>query len=303
MALITLLDASLAYGHVALLDHADFALETSERIGLIGRNGTGKSSFLKILAGMEHADDGTMHVQQGVRIAYVAQEPVLEADDNIFESVQRGLAPVMKLIDDYSNCVGDLDALQSQIEALDGWGWEQRVDETLHRLHLDPAAKISTLSGGNRKRVALAQALVTHPDVLLLDEPTNHLDLDSISWLEQLLIDFKGSVVAITHDRAFLDRIATCIVGHTLPNGFGHLGNIANQLINIHLHQIFISCKQLVEICYVSAMVFVVMNFDSLGIDKRFKSIISIGEFRKNKACIILRNNISSKGCSSDNCA
>ena len=232
MALITLLNASLAYGHVALLDHADFALETSERIGLIGRNGTGKSSFLKILAGMEHADDGTMHVQQGVRIAYVAQEPVLEADDNIFESVQRGLAPVMKLIDDYSNCVGDLDALQSQIEALDGWGWEQRVDETLQRLHLDPAAKISTLSGGNRKRVALAQALVTHPDVLLLDEPTNHLDLDSISWLEQLLIDFKGSVVAITHDRAFLDRIATCIVELDRGRLRSYPGNFAQYQIN-----------------------------------------------------------------------
>jgi ATP-binding cassette subfamily F protein uup len=138
----------------------------------------------------------------------------------------------MKLIDDYSNCVGDLDALQSQIEALDGWGWEQRVDETLHRLHLDPAAKISTLSGGNRKRVALAQALVTHPDVLLLDEPTNHLDLDSISWLEQLLIDFKGSVVAITHDRAFLDRIATCIVELDRGRLRSYPGNFAQYQIN-----------------------------------------------------------------------
>ena len=232
MALITLLDASLAFGHVALLDHADFALETNERIGLIGRNGTGKSSFLKILAGMEHADDGTMHVQQGVRIAYVAQEPILETEDSIFESVQRGLAPVMKLIDDYSNCIGDLDALQSQIEALDGWGWEQRVDETLHRLHLDPSAKIGTLSGGNRKRVALAQALVTHPDVLLLDEPTNHLDLDSIAWLEQLLIDFKGSVVAITHDRAFLDRIATCILELDRGRLRSYPGNFAQYQVN-----------------------------------------------------------------------
>jgi ATP-binding cassette subfamily F protein uup len=232
MALITLLDASLAFGHVALLDHADFALETSERIGLIGRNGTGKSSFLKILAGMEHADDGNLHVQQGIRIAYVAQEPLLETEDSIFESVQRGLAPVMKLIDDYSNCVGDLDALQSQIESLDGWGWEQRVDETLHRLHLDPTAKIGTLSGGNRKRVVLAQALVTRPDVLLLDEPTNHLDLDSISWLEQLLIDFKGSVVAITHDRAFLDRIATCIVELDRGRLRSYPGNFAQYQIN-----------------------------------------------------------------------
>ncbi len=232
MALITLLDASLAYGHVALLDHADFALETSQRIGLIGRNGTGKSSFLKILAGMEHADDGNMHIQQGVRIAYVAQEPLLETDDTIFESVKRGLGPVMQLIDDYSNCVGDLDTLQSQIEALDGWGWEQRVDETLHRLHLEPSAKIGTLSGGNRKRVALAQALVTKPDVLLLDEPTNHLDLDSISWLEQLLIDFKGSVVAITHDRAFLDRIATCIVELDRGRLRSYPGNFAQYQIN-----------------------------------------------------------------------
>ena len=232
MALITLLDASLAYGHVALLDHADFALEPSERIGLIGRNGTGKSSFLKILAGMAHADDGNLHVQQGLRIAYVAQEPLLETEDTIFESVQRGFAPVMKLIDDYSNCIGDLDTLQSQIESLDGWGWAQRVDETLHRLHLDPSAKIGTLSGGNRKRVALAQALVTQPDVLLLDEPTNHLDLDSIAWLEQLLLDFKGSVVAITHDRAFLDRIATCIVELDRGRLRSFPGNFAQYQIN-----------------------------------------------------------------------
>ena len=220
------MNASLAFGHVALLDHADFSLESVERVGLIGRNGAGKSSLLKILGGMEHTDDGHLHVQQGIRIAFVAQEPVLMGEDSIFESVQRGLGPVLTLIDDYVNCRGDLDALQSQIEAHDGWGWEQRVEETMHRLHLDPTARVDSLSGGNRKRVALAQALVTRPDVLLLDEPTNHLDLDSIAWLEQLLIDFKGSVIAITHDRAFLDRIATRIVeldrGHLLsyPGNF-----------------------------------------------------------------------------------
>jgi ATP-binding cassette subfamily F protein uup len=220
------MNASLAFGHVALLDHADFSLESIERVGLIGRNGAGKSSLLKILGGMEHTDDGHLHVQQGIRIAFVAQEPVLMGEDSIFESVQRGLGPVLTLIDDYVNCRGDLDALQSQIEAHDGWGWEQRVEETMHRLHLDPTARVDSLSGGNRKRVALAQALVTRPDVLLLDEPTNHLDLDSIAWLEQLLIDFKGSVIAITHDRAFLDRIATRIVeldrGHLLsyPGNF-----------------------------------------------------------------------------------
>ncbi|HEX2545636.1 MAG TPA: ATP-binding cassette domain-containing protein [Ramlibacter sp.] len=212
MALITLADAHLAFGHVALLDHADFSLENGERVGLIGRNGAGKSSMLRILGGMERPDDGEVQRQQGLHTAFVAQEPVLAEDATVFDSVQAGLADVIALIDDYTHGRGDLDALQGRIEAHDGWNWQQRVDETLQRLRLDPEARIGSLSGGNRKRVALAQALVRKPDVLLLDEPTNHLDLDSIEWLENLLLDFRGSVVLITHDRAFLDRVATRIV-------------------------------------------------------------------------------------------
>jgi ATP-binding cassette subfamily F protein uup len=212
MALITLADAQLAFGHVPLLDHADFSLEPGERIGLIGRNGTGKSSLLKILGGLERADDGTLQLQQGLRVAYVAQEPALDPEGTVFDAVRAGLADLLALIDDYTHQRGDLNTLQGAIEAQDGWHWEQRVEETLQRLRLAPAARIDTLSGGNRKRVALAQALVRRPDVLLLDEPTNHLDLDSIEWLEQLLIDFRGSAVIITHDRAFLDRVATRIV-------------------------------------------------------------------------------------------
>jgi ATP-binding cassette subfamily F protein uup len=212
MALITLADAQLAFGHVPLLDHADFSLQAGERVGLIGRNGAGKSSLLKILTGKERPDDGEVQFQQGLRTAYVAQEPSLDEHGTVFEAVRAGLADVIALVDDYIHSRGDLDALQGKIEAQDGWMWEQRVDETLQRLHLDPAASIDILSGGNRKRVALAQALVRRPDVLLLDEPTNHLDLDSIEWLENLLIDFRGSVVLITHDRAFLDRVATRIV-------------------------------------------------------------------------------------------
>ncbi|QKO20399.1 ATP-binding cassette domain-containing protein [Rhodoferax sp. BAB1] len=212
MALLTLLNAQLAYGHVALLDHADFALESNERIGLIGRNGTGKSSLLKILAGFEKPDDGSLQLQQNLRLAYVAQEPVLTAEHTVFEAVRTGLSAVIDLIDRYTQGDGNLGQLQDDIESQDGWNWEQRVNETLHRLHLDPDAQIKTLSGGTRKRVALAQALVTQPDVLLLDEPTNHLDLDSIMWLETLLLEFKGSIVTITHDRAFLDRVATRIV-------------------------------------------------------------------------------------------
>jgi ATP-binding cassette subfamily F protein uup len=212
MALITLADAQLAYGHVPLLDHADFALETAERIGLIGRNGAGKSSLLKILAGLERVDDGTLQLQQGLSVAYVAQEPSLDPAATVFEAVQAGLADLLALLDAYSLGQGDLDALQGQIEARDGWHWQQRVEETLQRLRLAPDARVATLSGGTQKRVALAQALVRRPDVLLLDEPTNHLDLDAIEWLEQLLLDFRGSVVVITHDRRFLDRVATRIL-------------------------------------------------------------------------------------------
>ena len=214
MALISLQRAQLAFGHVPLLDHTDFSLESGERVGLIGRNGTGKSSLLKILAGCDKVDDGDISVQNGVRIAYVPQEPTLDLGSTVFEAASEGLRDAREARDLYlAHPAGvDLDALQSRIEALDAWNWEQRVSETLDRLHLDGAAVVGSLSGGNRKRVALAQALVSRPDVLLLDEPTNHLDLDSIQWLEELLLAYTGSVVTISHDRAFLDRIATRMV-------------------------------------------------------------------------------------------
>ncbi len=231
MALITLLDAQLAFGHVPLLDHADFSLETQERVGLIGRNGAGKSSMLKILGGLDKPDDGVVQVQGNIRIAYVAQEPQLDADATIFEAASVGMARARALIDEYSQGHGDLDAMQSEIESLDGWNWEQRVGETLHRLHLDPDAVVSTLSGGNKKRVALAQALVAAPDVLLLDEPTNHLDLDSIEWLEGLLCEFKGSIITVTHDRSFLDNVATRIVELDRGKLLSYPGNFAAYLL------------------------------------------------------------------------
>ena len=234
MALITLIDAQLAFGHVALLDHTSFSLETNERVGLIGRNGTGKSSLLKILAGMAHADDGTLQVQTGVRIAYVAQEPNLNPEHTIFESASEGLAEVAAIRDLYLSGADDvdLDALQSRIEAQDAWNWEQRVEEALQRLHLNPEAKVSSLSGGVRKRVALAQALVMQPDVLFLDEPTNHLDLDSIEWLEGLLKEFKGSIVLITHDRSFLDNVSTRIVELDRGRLMSYPGNFSAYVTN-----------------------------------------------------------------------
>jgi ATP-binding cassette subfamily F protein uup len=231
MSLITLQQAQLSFGHTALLDHAEFSIEPLERIGLIGRNGAGKSSLLRILGGLEKPDDGDLRVQQGLRVTYVAQEPQLDGTSSVFESVSSGLARVIKLIEEYSLGEGDLNAIQNEIEIFDGWNWEQRVQETLHRLHLDPAERINSLSGGTAKRVALAQALVTSPDVLLLDEPTNHLDLDSIEWLEGLLLDFKGSVITITHDRAFLDRIATRIVELDRGHLLSYPGNFAQYQI------------------------------------------------------------------------
>ncbi len=214
MAVLSLSNAHLAFGHVALLDNAAFSLEAGERLGLIGRNGAGKSSMLKVIAGLEKLDDGLLQMTQGVRICYVPQEPVFEPGHSVFEAVSEGVAEaraVRQAYEEHADGV-DLDALQTRIEALDAWNWEQRVDTTLQQLHLDGTREISQLSGGMKKRVALAQALVAVPDVLLLDEPTNHLDLDSIAWLEELLRGFKGSVMLITHDRAFLDGVATRIV-------------------------------------------------------------------------------------------
>ena len=221
MALIALTNAKLAFGHHPLLDQTNLALEEGERVGLIGRNGTGKSSLLKILAGIEKLDDGLLQIQQGLRIAYVAQEPILDSKNTIFEAASEGIANIKYLRTEYETLAQAdwneanqerLDQLQSQLDASHGWNWEQRVSEILNRLHLHSDQIIGTLSGGTKKRVALAQALVTQPDVLLLDEPTNHLDLDSITWLEGLLNEYLGSIVFITHDRSFLDQVATRIV-------------------------------------------------------------------------------------------
>ena len=218
MALFVISDAQLAYGHVDLLANTSFSLEEGERVGLIGRNGAGKSSFLKIIAEIEKPDSGLIQKQQGIKIAYVAQEPDFLSTDTVFETVSRGLEEIKAQrleyeelsMQEWTDELGQrMDQLYSMIDANQGWAWEQKIEEVLHQLHLDADRLMSELSGGNKKRVALAQALVTQPDVLLLDEPTNHLDMDSIEWLEQLLIEMNRSLVFITHDRTFLDRVAT----------------------------------------------------------------------------------------------
>jgi ATP-binding cassette subfamily F protein uup len=228
MSLYSISDAQLAFGHVALLDHADFSLEAGERVGLIGRNGAGKSSLLKIVAGLTKPDDGLVTRQSELSTVYVPQEPEFELDAPVFDVVASGLTDARAHLDDYDEVVHKLadtpegaehdallarmNALQSSLDLHDAWNWRTRVATTLAQIGLDGDARVGALSGGMKQRVALARALVVQPDVLLLDEPTNHLDFDGIRWLEDLLVTLRTGLLFITHDRAFLDRVATRIV-------------------------------------------------------------------------------------------
>ncbi|WP_127264058.1 ATP-binding cassette domain-containing protein [Neisseria meningitidis] len=224
MNILSVENASFAVGHVALLDKTSFQLDSGEKVGLIGRNGAGKSSFLKILAGVQKLDDGQIIVQNNLKIVYVPQESFFDKEATVFDTVAEGLGEIRDLLRRYHHVSHDLEhnsdgvllkelnELQLEIEAKDGWKLDAAVKQTLGELGLPENEKIGNLSGGQKKRVALAQAWVQKPDVLLLDEPTNHLDIDAIIWLENLLKAFEGSLVVITHDRRFLDNIATRIV-------------------------------------------------------------------------------------------
>jgi ABC transport system ATP-binding/permease protein len=203
MALITLLDAHLAFGDRPLLDGAQFSVESGERLGLIGRNGTGKSSLLRIIAGLAHLDDGELQQQRTIKIAFVEQEPELPPAETLRESL---LERARTAKGTNGTVYGELDA-----DERERWRLESRLTEFLHRFELDESRSPATSSGGERKRAALAMALTLQPDLLLLDEPTNHLDIEGIERLEELLLKVPAAIV-ITHDRAFLDRITSRII-------------------------------------------------------------------------------------------
>ena len=217
MSLVQLQCVDFSIGGPLLLERVDLSIEANERVCIVGRNGEGKSTLVRLISGELRADDGEVRVQNGIVIARLPQEVSPEIAGSVFEVVAEGLGDLGRLLACYQNMldIGDLDALgnaQAQIEAQHGWDLHRRVEEILTQLRLPGGVGFSTLSGGMQRRVLLAQALVRKPDILLLDEPTNHLDIEAISWLEGFLKQFAGSIVFVTHDRAFLRALATRIV-------------------------------------------------------------------------------------------
>ena len=224
MPLVSLEHVSIAYGHLPLLDDASLQIEPRERVCVIGRNGTGKSTLLQIISGDQPPDAGSVWRQPGLRIARLVQDVPLSADRPVFDVVAEGLGDLGDLAAAYHHAAIEVAAsgteasleklgrLQHALEEQDGWRLEQRVELVLARLDLPADAIVDTLSGGWRRRTLLARALVAQPDVLLLDEPTNHLDIEAMTWLETFLADYPATVVFVTHDRVFLQRVATRIV-------------------------------------------------------------------------------------------
>lgn len=242
MALLSLKQVTVSFGGPNLLNKIDFQLNRGERVCLVGRNGAGKSTLMKLIAG-EIKEDGGEVASQGLKIARLEQEVPAGTEGSVFDVVAQGLgelAPILsayhdvihRLETDHSEKVlAELEKAQHKLEAVDGWSFEQRVETTLSRLSLDPDIDFSGLSGGMKRRVLLAQALVKDPDILLLDEPTNHLDISSITWLEEFLKGYEGTVLFITHDRTFLQALATRIVQLDRGQLTSFPGDYANFLV------------------------------------------------------------------------
>ena len=241
MTLLKFTDVSLAYGATPLLDGVSWQIARGERVCIIGRNGTGKSSMLKLVKGDQRPDDGNIWRAPSLKIGELPQELPPADERTVYDVVAEGLAEVGQLIAQYHHLsqhihsAEDLDKLshvQQELEARDGWRLQQLVENTLSRLQLPAEKTLAELSGGWRRRVLLAQALVAEPDLLLLDEPTNHLDIGAIAWLEEALLGFNGAVLFITHDRAFLQSLATRILELDRGNLIDWNGDYASFLVH-----------------------------------------------------------------------
>ena len=224
MALLNLSNAYLGFGDHPLLDHTELHIEPNERVCLVGRNGAGKSTLMKVLAGEIQLDDGKLTLEKDIVVTRLEQDPPRHVQESVFDYVAEGIAHLSDLLKQYHHIsqqmqtdysdelLTKLSHIQSQLEYNNGWQFENRIQDTLKLLELDPDKKLCELSGGWVRRAALARALVADPDILLLDEPTNHLDVEAITWLEDLLLNFKGSIIFISHDRSFIRKMATRIV-------------------------------------------------------------------------------------------
>ena len=224
MALISLTNGYLSFSDAPLLDHAELHIEPNERVCLVGRNGAGKSTLLKIIAGDVLMDDGKIQYEKDLVVSRLEQDPPRNAQGNIFDYVAEGVGHLTDLLKEYHHIsvqleenysdqiLSQLEQVQAKLEHADGWRFENKINEVLLKLGLNPNTKLSALSGGWLRKAALARALVCDPDVLLLDEPTNHLDVEAIEWLENFLLNFQGSIVFISHDRSFIRKMATRIV-------------------------------------------------------------------------------------------